>query len=107
MTTILTEQVQTTVAGAWADGDNLWVPASEAERATGWTLKAEGFCKGDVCVPVPPQRAAEFSSSGDINVTALWRHMGLPLAHDATGEIWALGTSAAAQSAQLQALAGC
>lgn len=37
-------------------------------------------------------------------MAGLWRHMGLPLAHDTTGGVWALGTSAAAQSAQLREL---
>ena len=104
MTTILSEQLVNTVAGARADGEGLWLPPIEAERTTGWTLKPEGFCKGDVCVPVPPQRAREFLDDGDINVAALWRHMGLPIAHDAAGETWVLGTSATARSAQLQAL---
>ena len=104
MTTILSEQSVITVAGARADGEGLWLPSIEAERTTGWTLKPEGFCKGDVCVPVPPQRAREFLDDGDINVAALWRHMGLPIAHDAAGETWVLGTSATARSAQLQAL---
>ena len=104
MTTILFEQLVITVAGARADGEDLWLPSIEAERTTGWTLKPEGFCKGDVCVPVPPQRAREFLDDGDINVAGLWRHMGLPIAHDAAGEIWVLGTSATARSAQLQAL---
>ena len=86
MTTILFEQLVITVAGARADGEDLWLPSIEAERATGWTLKPEGFCKGDVCVPVPPQRAREFLDDGDINVAGLWRHMGLPIAHDAAGD---------------------
>lgn len=104
MTTILSEQSVITVASARADAENLWLPAIEAERATGWTLKPEGFCKGDVCVPVPPLRAREFVDAGDINVAALWQHMGLTIAHDASGETWALGSSATARSAQLQTL---
>lgn len=104
MTTILTEQSDITIDRGHADGENLWLPASSAEQATGWTLKPEGFCKGDFCVPVPPQRAGEFAKDGDINVATLWRHLGQPLAYDTTGEIWALGESAASQSAQLQAL---
>ena len=75
MTTILSEQSVITVSGARADGESLWLPSIDAERTTGWTLKPEGFCKGDVCVPVPPQRAHEFLDDGDINVAALWRHM--------------------------------
>ena len=93
-----------TVAGARIDGENLWLPSIEAERTTGWTLKREGFCKGDVCVPVPPQRAREFFDDGDMNVAALWQHMGLPIAHDVSGETWVLGTSAATRSTELQAL---
>ncbi len=104
MTTILSEQLAVTVAGARADGESLWLPLIETERTTGWTLKPEGFCKGDVCVPVPPQRAREFFDGDDINVAALWRHMGLPIAHDASGETWALGSSATVRSAQLHAL---
>lgn len=104
MTTILLEQSVITVAAARADGEDLWLPSIEAERTTGWTLKPEGFCKGDVCVPVPPQRAREFLYDGHINVAALWQHMDLPISHDAAGDIWVLGTSATVRSAQLQAL---
>ena len=104
MTTILSEQLVNTVAGARADGEGLWLPPIEAEQTTGWTLKPEGFCKGDICLPLPPNRASAFSSGGDINVATLWRHMGLPIAHDASGETWVLGTAATARSAQLQSL---
>lgn len=104
MATILAEQSEFTVAGARADGDNLWLSASDAELATGWSLNPEGFCKGDICVPVPPNRASELVSGGDINVAALWRQMGLPLTHDESGETWVLGTGSPAQSAQLQSL---
>jgi len=32
----------------------LYVDAQELERRTGWVIKPEGACKGDVCVPLPP-----------------------------------------------------
>ena len=101
MPTILSESV---VNGGRSDGENLWLAVDDAAIATGWTLKPEGFCKGDVCVPVPPARFGEFVDQGEINVAKLWRHLGLPLAHDAAGEAWVLGASAAARSAQLQSL---
>lgn len=103
MTTLLTDQGAIDVT-ARADGDDLWVSARDTERATGWALKPEGLCKGDICVPVPRDRAREFVDDDTINVARFWRHMDLPLIHDAAGETWVLGTSAAARSAQLQSL---
>ena len=32
--------------------NGLCVSAADAERATGWTLKPEGMCRGDICVPL-------------------------------------------------------
>ena len=55
-------------------------------------------------MPVPPARFDEFVDQGEINVAKLWRHLGLPLAHDRAGDTWVLGASAAARSAQLQSL---
>ena len=104
MITLLTDQGVTAVADGRADGEDLWLRARDVETATGWTLKPEGFCKGEVCVPVPRNRADAFVAGDDINVAALWRHMDLPLVHDSSGETWVLGESAASRSAKLQSL---
>ena len=103
MPTLLTDRGVTTVAGR-ADGDNLWLAAADAERATGWTLKPEGLCKDDVCVPVPRVRAGEFVAGNEINIARFWRHMDLPEAHDASGGTWVLGESAQNRAARLQSL---
>ena len=103
MPLLLTEQNETTVQ-ARAAGEDLWLSVRDLESATGWALKPEGFCKGEVCVPVPRSRAGEFVAGDEVNAAALWRHMDLPLAHDSSGETWVLGESAAARSAQLQSL---
>ena len=105
MTTILSEQSKFTVPNGRAAAEDLWLPARDAEQITGWTLKPEGLCKGEICVPVPPARAAEFVDAGTINVATLWRHLGLPLAHDASGDTWVLGTGATDRAAQLESLA--
>lgn len=104
MTTLLTDYGVITVAGGRAEGENLWLAARDVEDATGWVLKPEGFCKGEICVPVPRNRADEFVDGDEVNAAALWRHMELPLAHDASGETWVLGESATSRSAQLQSL---
>ena len=65
----------------------------EFEAATGWSLRPEGFCRGDICVPVPPGRAHEFVAGGAVNAAAFWGRMGNPVAHDAAREVWVLGTA--------------
>ena len=53
MVTLLNEQSETLVPTAQAKGDDLWISPRELEQATGWAIKPEGFCRGDVCVPLP------------------------------------------------------
>ena len=104
MPTLLTDQGETVVQSRRAAGEDLWLSRHDFEAATGWALKPEGFCKGEICVPVPPNRSSEFVAGDEINVAGLWRHMDLPLVHDASGETWVLGESAESRSARLQSL---
>lgn len=104
MITLLTDEQTHRPAGARADGDNLWLKAGDAAAATGWTLKPEGFCKGEICVPVPPARTAEFVRGDEVNVAALWRHLGAPVVHDEAGAAWVLGTSAQDRASRLTSL---
>ena len=81
MATVLTEQGEMTVAAA----DGLWLSAEDAEHATGWTLKPEGMCRDDLCVPLPARE-------GRVDVAAFWRLLGQPAISDAAGEVWVLGS---------------
>ena len=109
MTTVLHEQAETACTSGQAEGDELWLSGHDLERTTGWAMKPEGLCKGELCVPVPPGRRAEFVR-GDalnpttLNVTAIWRYMGHPVAHDAAGETWVLGTGATDRASTLRSL---
>ncbi len=96
MTVVLTETDETEVAAT----GGLWLTAAEAERATGWTLKPEGMCRGEVCVPLP----AGMAKGGRIDLAAFWRHMGHPVVSDDAGETWVLGTGAATRSEMLAGL---
>lgn len=50
------------------------------ERRTGWAIKPEGACKGDVCVPLPGTDAVTVSE-----------RLGMPLVADEEHGLWALG----------------
>ncbi len=67
MATVLTESGEFVVPAAEVSGESLWLPAGETEAATGWVAKAEGLCKGDVCVPLPPGREQEFVRDTRVN----------------------------------------
>jgi len=67
--------------------DTLSMSPAELRRQTGWELKPEGACRGEVCVPM--QGLA--TEGGRVDVADFARRMGMPLAHDAAHGIWALG----------------
>ena len=63
------------------------------ESRTGWALKPEGACKGEVCVPLSPEAR---TATGQVDVRVVGQQLGMPLAHDATHGLWALGPETAA-----------
>ena len=56
-------------------------PPSELLARTGWEIKPEGACRGDVCVPL----------SSPFDVGELSRRLRMPLVHDQKHGLWALG----------------
>jgi hypothetical protein len=67
--------------------DQLRTPVEDFEAGTGWSLKPQGACRGEVCVPLP----AEAVSGGIVDVTAVADRLGMPLVEDAAAGLWALG----------------
>lgn len=104
MVTILNQSGRNDVTDTTAYAGHLWVRNADVEPLTGWALKPEGFCRGEVCVPLPPGRANEFVRAGAVNVAALWHLLGNPVLHDAAHETWILGEAAASRSRQLASL---
>ena len=104
MAIVLSDAGEVRIEGAAADGEELWLPAGELNAAIGWTLRAEGFCRRDFCVPIPPGREAEFTRDGMVNAAAFWRHSGRPVVHDESGKAWVFGGGAEERGAQLRSL---
>jgi hypothetical protein len=61
--------------------DRLDQPPADLEQRTGWTIKPEGACRGDVCVPLPsPFDAAELA-----------RRLRMAIVRDDQRDLWAIG----------------
>ena len=82
---------------------SLRIPRTEFEAGTGWTLKPQGACFGDLCIPLS-------QPAGDtIDVERVAKDIGMPLASAPEHGLWALGPasigSRALASAQAPELA--
>lgn len=70
------------------EGDVERVIAGDLEAATGWALKPEGLCRGEVCVPLLGPTVEQ--PDGDVALAAWAAALGLPLAVDAEHSVAAL-----------------
>ena len=86
MATVIHEDRESEVAPARVVPDGLWLSSADVHRATGWELKPQGLCRGDVCVPVPRGREGEFVQGDLVDIAAFWRHAGHPVVRDDSGE---------------------
>ena len=96
MTTILTPTAEADVATR----DGLWMSAADSERVTGWTLKPEGMCRADLCVPMP----AGSVTGKEVDVAAFWKKLGGPAVASDAGDVWALGAPADERNRALEGL---
>lgn len=63
------------------------IPVDEFEAGTGWSLKPQGACRGDVCVPLSDDAAR----GGMVNVDVVAQRLGMPLVEDRAAGLLALG----------------
>jgi hypothetical protein len=67
--------------------DRLDVDPDQLATRTGWHVKPEGACAGDVCVPLPP----EVRVGDRLDAEVLAARLGMPLLHDDAHDLWSLG----------------
>ena len=91
------------------EGADLWLTPAQFESVTGFALKPDGFCRGALCIPVPPARAARLrrgrSSSSAINIAEFAALTERPWVGSDAGDCWVLEEPAAARNDALQSLA--
>jgi len=64
------------------------VPVADFAARTGWEIKPEGACKDEICVPLPDD-ARLGNDRLDVRVVA--ERLGMPVLHDDTHGVSALG----------------
>jgi hypothetical protein len=94
----------TTGVEADAKADQLWLSADDLKRVSGWEFKPQGFCKGDVCVPIPDARKSELADGGRYNLAALANLLGQPFVTDAEHHAWCIGEAASERKRALTSL---
>ena len=104
MTTLLIEHGQVEVTPGPGSEAQLWLSAEDFKAASGWTLKPEGLCRDEICVPVPNDDAEDYVADGFINLAAFWRRMNKPLARSRSGDAWSFGEGAGNRAESLQSL---
>src|ERR1700733_14834082 len=92
----MTERGEFEIAAA----SGLQVSPGDAEAITGWTLKPEGMCRDELCIPL----GDEVRRDGKVDIAAFWGILGHPIVSDARGEVWVLGPPAESRSAALPGL---
>ncbi len=94
--TILYGSRESTVAGAGAEGERLWIPLADLERSSGWKLEPQGLCQGDVCVPIPADRKGAWldEKQGRFDLAAFAGHLGESAVRDPESRAWSFGPAA-------------
>jgi hypothetical protein len=80
--------------------DGLWMSPADAEAVTGWTLKPEGMCRAELCVPLPSSTVR----TNEVDVAAFWKKLGGPVVASEQRDVWALGAPADERNAALEGL---
>ena len=71
---------------------DLLVDQDDFTARTGWSVKPEGACKAEVCVPLPDNVRA---SDGRLDIGVLAPRLGMPIVRHDDTDLWAVGPETA------------
>jgi hypothetical protein len=75
--------------------ERLDIDAPTFESGTGWAIKPEGACKGDVCVPL----------SREFDLVSVADRLGMAVVHDESVGLWSVGPESLSGRALVSAVA--
>jgi len=109
--TVVFDQVATKVTAAPSallNPDNLWITLEDLKRATGFVVKPQGICRGELCFPIPKARRNAFlSKQGRVtwfNLSEFARLTKQPAAMDKENALWYFGPRPAEQNGYVESL---
>lgn len=89
-----------------ADPTDLWIAGTDLDAATGFTLKPEGACLDDICIPIRQDADSDQyvnrDGKGWVNVTRLADKLGQAYAVDREEGVWSLGPIPAVRESTLE-----
>lgn len=93
---------EVTEARVTREGGRLLIDTDDLEAATGWNLKPEGFCRGEICVPIPAGSSPVTAEGVDLGGMA--ELLGRPLVSDTDERVACLGEAAQHRAESLRSL---
>ena len=86
------------------DTGALWVRLNELAGATGWQMKPQGACLGELCVPLPDDKREEWIADADdwvwFNYSEFADMIGQKYVHDS--DVWSLSSVPATRQVGLE-----
>lgn len=103
--TVLAGQRALVIDRALVDGQELLVPKEHVEAITGFALKPQGLCAGEVCIPIPSGAGwlLERDGSTYFNVTRFAEKVDQVFARDAEHDVWSFTAVPSVQTSPLMA----
>jgi len=91
---------------ALAEKGALCLDARELARRTGWELKPQGLCRGELCFPVAKGEEHTLIRDGAsyVNFTALADEIGFPWIGDLKHRVWYFGSDPVVRNTALKSL---
>lgn len=68
---------------------SLEIPVADFEKGTGWQIRPEGACKGDICIPLPDDALS--SDGRQLDISTVSETMQMPIAEETSMGWYALG----------------